>query len=818
MNRLDASTPAVALNAAAPRAAAPAGPASPTSPALAGDRAGTGLDPLLVKLGPAYAKLLQAAQAGDAGACRQALAEIEPLIAKGRSLAAGSRHEAAFAKVAAAAETVRAQLPPVEAGRAPQPAAETRTIMVGLPGRGGRMVAVEAPQAPVRRGPLAWFGDLVGGAGKALTGVMHVAFAPLTFAGKLLDPIREGAGKLLGGAKAAIDGSIGQVPVLGQAVRFTTGLASSLVGLVDGALHGITHPVELVQGLGHMAWTVVGLVPGVRTAWDVGVNGMSATESLKASWGEAGTIGKAFFQNAIDDVKAGNWSGALGRVTGDIGSFFVTGGAAAGAKTVGVGSTVAKASRLARLAEVPALARVGRLAKAAKLDVVAGAGVKAIRLANEAGATIMIGGLKTNLAAWRGVGRLVREVPAAQRVMTLAETSVAKFRGVQETKAAGGQVGPAAAVRTPKQASPFTPAQLAGEVQVATPLTREQALARQVAVLKELERSPALNEALYDAMIGRVIDADLKFDGVFKGLKLEGKAVTSMEEAAAAWKALPADSPLRVQVGKQLAAHMQQAFQEGLGFPPAAVEFRQLADNLAGQETRGKVLIDPAILHEDLDFLVHVMAEEQTHAYQRFLVDNQAALPLGQRMTKHVDDFAKGLSTESYVYPPTKALTESAERVKVLSRGVADHADDVDYRNLRLTQVKQMLPGSVERAAADAWWAKVDRPSKEISLYKYAQTDLKALMKESGSINTFRADYVERLPKALFERDGVRLTPAETAKALDDLIKQRQQTLAAANGELERLAADWKVAYESQTLEFVAQRTADEVAVWIMRQ
>lgn len=815
MNRLDTTSAALTPLPAAPVRSA--GPASATSPTLSADRAGAGLDPLVVKLGPAYGRLLQAAQANDVAGARAALAELEPLIAKGQGLAAGSPHAAAFAKVQAAAEAVRAQLP----------AGETQKVMIGLPGRGGRMVEVETPAAPARRGPLGWFGDLVGGAGKLLTGAMQVVFAPLTLVGKVLDPIREGAGKLLGGLKAAIDGSIGQIPVLGQAVRFTTGLTSSLVGLVDGALHGITHPVELVQGLGHMAWTALGLVPGVRTAWDMGVHGMSPTESLGKSWGEAGSIGKAFFQNAIDDVKAGNWSGALGRVTGDIGSFFVTGGAAAGAKTAGVGSTVAKASRLARIAEVTGLtkvvgagriAEVSSLAKAAKLDAVVATGAKGIRIANDAGARIMLGGLKGNFKAWSAAGRLVREVPAAQRVMRLAESSAARFRGIKE----GQQASPAAAVRAPKQATPFTPAQLAGEVQIANPLTREQALARQAEVLKALEGHPALPEVLADTVISKAVDNAMdhnqRFTDAVRGLRIKGKPVTSLEEAALAWKELPADSPLRIQVGKQLAAHLQQAFQDGLGFPPAAVEFRNLADNLAGIETRGKVLLDPAILHEDLDFLVHVLAEEQTHAYQRFLVDNQAALPLAKRMAGHVEGFRQGLMTETYVYPPSQALTSTAEQIKALTRGAADHADDIDYLTVRKAQVKQMLPGSVERARADDWWAKVNRPSKEISLYKYAQTDLKAIMREGGSHQAFRADYVERLPAQIFERNGVRLTPAETAKALDELIASHKKTLATANGEVEKFASEWKSAYERQSLEFVAQGTADDVAKWIMNQ
>ena len=83
----------------------------------------------------------------------------------------------------------------------------------------------------------------------------HVVFFPLELAGKVLDPIRKGVGSVLSGLRSGIDNTLGKIPLLGAAVRFTTGLANSVVGLVDGALQGVTHPVELVKGLTSMAWT-----------------------------------------------------------------------------------------------------------------------------------------------------------------------------------------------------------------------------------------------------------------------------------------------------------------------------------------------------------------------------------------------------------------------------------------------------------------------------------------------------------------------------------------------------------------------------------
>lgn len=788
-----------------PQALPPAPPpvAGASQAAALADRTSTGLDNLIVRLGPPYARLLNAAKAGDQAAARAALGELEPLLAAGRSLAAGSPYAEAFAKVDAAAEAVRAQA----AGAAPGP--ERAQVMVGLPGRGGRMVAVERPARPEPRGPLAGLGEAASQLGKGLSAVGHVAFFPLELAGKALDPLRAWAGEALGGAKQAIDGSVGQVPVIGQAVRFTTGLAASLVGMVDGALQGVTHPVELLTGLGHMAWTVVGLMPGVRTAWDVAVEGKTVRQSLGDAWGEGGAIATAFFDGAIKDARAGNWSGALGRVTGDIGSFFITGGAAGGAKAAAVGSAMGRASKLTRVA---------RVVRAAKLDRVASAGARAIGIANQAGAKIITGGMRANFGAWGRAGKLASRLPGGQRVVALGDAVAARLRGGHKASApAGPLVTPAAVMDRPKVASRIPAEALAGEVRPATPLTHEAAIARQADVLAELERTPWMHEALPDRVISGLLDTDTNVLKAMKGLLLDGKPVTSMDEAARAWKQLPADSPLRAKIGKELAAMIQQGWQDGLGFPPATVEFKALPENLAGVEARGKIMIDPAVLGEDLDFVVQVLAEEQTHAYQRFLVDNREALAIPKRIGVEVEKYARDFSHETYIYPPNKALATFADDVKKLARGAADGADEVDYMAIRRRLVKEFAAGTPERAVLDTWWGAVGDESKQLSYLKLAADQLAAASK-NGTERIWRMDFEARLPKQLLERDGVKLSLADTAAELKHAIDRSQGRLSAANGEVETFFRTWEQAYANQALEFTAKATADGVAKWILEQ
>jgi hypothetical protein len=248
--------------------------------------------------------------------------------------------------------------------------------------------------------------------------------------------------------------------------------------------------VELIKGLGSMLWTASAFLPpflNARTMYDMAVNGQSPMESMKGAMGEGGAILKGFFQNALDDIKQGNWAGALGQVTGDIGSFFVSGGAAGAGKVAATGGKVAElsmAAKAAKLAEAAKATEVGmkamkvieaakasetgakvmKIAKAAQESEVA---VKAAQLAKDAelgakaGKAVELGkgfinlgvetsgkifslGLKGNFAAWNKIGKAVNRLPGMQKVMTLGEETAARLRNrfrPQAAEAAEGKVG-----------------------------------------------------------------------------------------------------------------------------------------------------------------------------------------------------------------------------------------------------------------------------------------------------------------------------------------------------------------------------------------
>lgn len=252
-----------------------------------------------------------------------------------------------------------------------------------------------APEKKHHGGIFGFVGDLVEGAGNLLEKAGHVVAFPLEMVGKVLDPVRDILGKSLGGLKDMIDGTLGKIPVLGSAVRFTTGLAGSLVGMVDGAVQAVTHPVELVKGLGSMAWSLMGVLPPLlnpRTLYDFAVNGKSPLESLKDSGGEVLALGKGLIGGALEDFSKGNIAGGLGRLTGDIGTFLVTDGAGAAIKGVGTAGKVAelakassvgvKAMKIVEAAKASSTAaKIGELAEAAKASSV---GVKAAELVEAA--------------------------------------------------------------------------------------------------------------------------------------------------------------------------------------------------------------------------------------------------------------------------------------------------------------------------------------------------------------------------------------------------------------------------------------------------
>lgn len=239
--------------------------------------------------------------------------------------------------------------------------------------------ADEKPPEKRNKGMFGFIGGLLDAAGSWIEKGARVVTFPLTLLGKGVDFIKEPLGKALGGLKSAIDDSIGQIPVIGQAVRFTTGLTASVVGIVDGLVTAVTHPVDTVKGLGSMLWTISGLVPGPKMLYDVAVHGKSPLESWQDSASGTLEVGKAMFAGAIEDVKAGNYAGALGRLTGDVGSLFLGGAGAAraaawagkygrvgaiGAKAITtLGRVVTVDAKLMELGAAGAGKLAGRLAK-----------------------------------------------------------------------------------------------------------------------------------------------------------------------------------------------------------------------------------------------------------------------------------------------------------------------------------------------------------------------------------------------------------------------------------------------------------------------
>ncbi|MDB5101220.1 MAG: hypothetical protein JWM80_5641, partial [Cyanobacteria bacterium RYN_339] len=311
LRQINAMGPTPAGGAVAPVAPAPVMPVA----APGQDKNTAGIEALGQRIGVDYQKLDAALQKGDVAEARRLTGELKQLADEGAKLAAGTTYADSFAQVQAAVAQLEPQLPK-----------DKQMMMVGR-----RLVEADKAAPKEHKGPFGFLGKALDFGGKLLEKAGHVVFFPLELAGKVLDPVRKAVGGVLGGLRSVIDNTIGKIPVIGQAVRFTTGLANSVVGLVDGALQGVTHPVELIKGLGSMLWTASAFLPpflNARTLYDAAVNGENPMESMKGAMGEGGAILKGFFQNALDDIKQGNWAGALGQVTGDIGSFFVSGGAA----------------------------------------------------------------------------------------------------------------------------------------------------------------------------------------------------------------------------------------------------------------------------------------------------------------------------------------------------------------------------------------------------------------------------------------------------------------------------------------------------------
>lgn len=306
-------------------------------------------------------KAVKALEAGDGAAAAQAIVEGQRLAEQAAASTSDPKLKAAFADARLAFEQVARQA----VSASPPPPAE----------------APPEAKPPEKRnkGIFGFIGGLLDQGGALLEKAARVVTYPLTLLGKGVDFIKEPIGKALGGLKSAIDDSIGQIPVLGSAVRFTTGLASSVVGIVDGLVTAVTHPVDTVKGLGSMLWTISGLIPGPKMLYDVAVHGKSPLESWKDSASGTLEVGKAMFSGAIEDIKAGNYAGAVGRLTGDVGSLFLGGaGAARAAAWAGkygrVGAIGAKAITTlgrvvtvdAKLMEVGAMGAgklAGRLAK-----------------------------------------------------------------------------------------------------------------------------------------------------------------------------------------------------------------------------------------------------------------------------------------------------------------------------------------------------------------------------------------------------------------------------------------------------------------------
>ncbi len=285
---------------------------------------------------------VKALQKGDGAGLAQAIVEGQRLAEQAAAATSDPRLKAAFLDARRAFDEVGRQA--VAASPAPPPPPP----------------AAAKPPEKRNKGLFGFIGGLLDQGGALLEKGARFVTAPLGWLGKGIDFIKEPIGKALGGLKSAIDASLGQIPVLGQAVRFTTGLAASVVGIVDGLVTAVTHPVDTIKGLGGMLWTISGLIPGPKMLYDVAVHGKSPLESLQDSASGTLEVGKAMFAGAIEDIKAGNYAGALGRVTGDVGSLFLGGaGAARAAAWAGkygrVGAVGAKAiTQLGRVVTVDA--------------------------------------------------------------------------------------------------------------------------------------------------------------------------------------------------------------------------------------------------------------------------------------------------------------------------------------------------------------------------------------------------------------------------------------------------------------------------------
>lgn len=455
--------------AGAPRATAPVGPIA-AAPTLGTDTANAGLEVMSRQIAASYRNLQTALLERDDRSAQACLDQLTTLTNAAVQMSAGTPYAASYQRVQNAIALTKVQYEAAQAQQttAPVPAKPT------TPAAGGKQTAPaprteDKPKKSGHHGLFGFVGNLVDKAGSVLNTAGHIVFAPLELAGKVLDPVRHAIGGVLGGLRKTIDNTLGRIPIIGSAVRFTTGLANSVVGLVNGAIEGVTHPMELLKGLGSMAWTLAGLVPpfiNARTLYEMGVNGKNPIEAQKEVLGEGGNLLKGFFGNALQDIKEGNYAGALGQVTGDIGSFFVGGAGAVGAagKVAATGSELAKVSEVAKAAEVGELAgkasmvsRVAKVADAAKATEIGGRVAKAVdaakatelggkvvdaanavdfsgkaaKVVNAYGKAIDFGvntsgriftlGLKGNFAAWNKVGKAVSGLPGMQRVTQLTE-------------------------------------------------------------------------------------------------------------------------------------------------------------------------------------------------------------------------------------------------------------------------------------------------------------------------------------------------------------------------------------------------------------
>lgn len=240
---------------------------------------------------------------------------------------------------------------------------------------GSQLDAAAAKPAPApkpkKKGLFGFIGDALGKVGNAIGGAVDFVFKPVRNAvEKVLKPV----GDMLSGLKKTIDNTLGKIPILGSAVRFTTGLAASVGGIVTGVGQAILNPVATVKGLGTLAWNLMP-PPVPKMLYDVLVNGKTPAESLKDQGQNLLGFGKAMFSGALSDIKDGNYAGALGRLTGDIGSFAVGG--------VGAARAASWAGKLGRFEKV---AQVGIKALSADQVLIEGAvkGARALKGAGKA--------------------------------------------------------------------------------------------------------------------------------------------------------------------------------------------------------------------------------------------------------------------------------------------------------------------------------------------------------------------------------------------------------------------------------------------------